>query len=343
MTIATKDFTQKDELIANLYVLKAGLVLIGGETKKIRDNTTLIERENVEIREREERILVSNDDLEFLIDNNKKPFEEEMEEAKKKRDSYLPEVARAAHPEEYQKIVGKELSGIWKVFKKAKEDEWNNYIVRRYSEFDDFIKGRLSYLAGVEDMIQEQERDINKFQTELSEHRREKERLTQELNNEILPKSTRLVKSIKEALDTQLQNILSEDDWENADLLIFYLQTGRADSLKEALILADRQRQTEQITNAIRYASEQISNQFRSSFDRLERVIDKCCLDLSNQINQNHVELMAASAAFVDSMNDTKEVIAMSAEELRQAVIDSSQKNSADLIQELRYNQHYWS
>ena len=342
MAIEAKNFTKTDELIANLYVLKAGLALIEGETKKIRDNTTLIEWENRDICREEKSLPTHINALKDAI-SAKKEMEKTIDEKEQERDTYLPEVARVAHAEEYRKIVGKETSGIWKMFKKAKEDEWSNYITWHYNEVNGYIKDRMSTLAEWNTYIQEIESDLNKIQTELSAHRREKERLTQELNNEILPRSTQRVKNIKQALDAQFQNILTEDDWGNADLLIFYLQTGRADSLKEALILADRQRQTEQITNAIRYASEQISNQFRSSFDRLEHVIDKCCLDLSNQINQNHVELMAASAAFVDSMNDTKEVIAMSAEELRQAVIESSQKNSADLIQELRYNQHYWS
>ena len=43
MAINAKDLTQKDELIAQLYTLKAGLSLIEEENKKIRQSDENIE------------------------------------------------------------------------------------------------------------------------------------------------------------------------------------------------------------------------------------------------------------------------------------------------------------
>ena len=58
----------------------------------------------------------------------------------------------------------------------------------------------------------------------------------EKLELEISKNLIKLAKAIKKALNEQLDGTLLEEDWENVDLLIFYLNTGRADSLKEALL-----------------------------------------------------------------------------------------------------------
>ena len=84
--------------------------------------------------------------------------------------------------------------------------------------------------------------------------------------------------------------IITEADWVNVDLLIFYLETGRADSLKEALLLVDKQRQTNQISHAIHEASVHVSTSIESGLNRLGGIIQTGFDKLERQIQFNHNE-----------------------------------------------------
>ena len=82
-------------------------------------------------------------------------------------------------------------------------------------------------------------------------------------------------------------------DWENVDLLIYYFETGRADDMKEALQLVDRQRQTDQIVEAVESASESICKSIDRSMRQLGNALSQSFGVLSKQMAQQHVELMA--------------------------------------------------
>ncbi len=81
-------------------------------------------------------------------------------------------------------------------------------------------------------------------------------------------------------------------DWENVDLIIYYFETGRADDMKEALQLVDRQRQTDQITRAIAMASAAICSTINSSIARLGSALAESFSVLSRQMAQQHAEMM---------------------------------------------------
>lgn len=75
-------------------------------------------------------------------------------------------------------------------------------------------------------------------------------------------------------------SILDERDWKNIDIVIFQLETGRADSVKEALQLTDRELQTERIAESI----SQVGRGIRVNADLLLTTITKCNFDISNQL-----------------------------------------------------------
>lgn len=65
---------------------------------------------------------------------------------------------------------------------------------------------------------------------------------------------------------------LDPRDWRFVDLLIFYLHTGRADNLKEALQLADKQEQTDAIVQALH----EIKNTLSAKLDAINNTISAC-------------------------------------------------------------------
>ena len=64
-------------------------------------------------------------------------------------------------------------------------------------------------------------------------------------------------------------NFLNERDWKNVDYMIYSFETGRAESLKEALQLADREEQTQRIVETIQEATRRICETIKSNADRI--------------------------------------------------------------------------
>ncbi len=189
-----------------------------------------------------------------------------------------------------------------------------------------------------------------------------------EIDNEIMPLSIKKVKAIKDTLNKEFGHIITEDDWSNVDLLIFYLNTGRADSLKEALLLVDKQRQTDQITDALETASHYIVSSIDKNTYKLASVMHTCFSNLSEQINSNHRETLVRMEATYSSIENSlengfnsigaqlkdgldnicdaieaggREIV--KAEQFNSALLSQADKRSDELMRELRYYQKYWA
>ncbi|MBO5285798.1 MAG: hypothetical protein J6B16_02750 [Clostridia bacterium] len=105
------------------------------------------------------------------------------------------------------------------------------------------------------------------------EHERELERLKIEHNNIVADKYScalttykDTIKSIKtssnnlfKTLKETTNDLLDFRDWENIDPIIYYLETGRADNVKEALQLLDTAKQNNMIIETMTNATKQIS------------------------------------------------------------------------------------
>ncbi len=122
------------------------------------------------------------------------------------------------------------------------------------------------------------------------------------------------------ALSEQFNWLLDERDWQHLDLVIYQIETRRADSVKEALQLVDRELQTERIQRTIGVATQTIFNTLTCGFTRLQSSIDICCVKiglnlcgvsdppdyLPTQIKVQNTQLAALS----DSVNVSKALMA---------------------------------
>lgn len=119
-------------------------------------------------------------------------------------------------------------------------------------------------------------------------------------NKEFISVETKKAQIIYEGLRTIYDKIINEVDYGNLDLIIYYLSTGRADSMKEALIQATDQRRHEEIIDAIENAARYISQELRVGLRNLGEGMAKCFNLLSNQIAAQHNRIMS-------SLEDIKE------------------------------------
>ena len=92
-------------------------------------------------------------------------------------------------------------------------------------------------------------------------------------------------KKIYESLIEQFNNILDIRDWESIDFIIYLLETGRAETVKEALQQLDFHRQTDKIADVVNNASKAICENISFTAKRAEETISSCASRISTQLD----------------------------------------------------------
>ncbi len=112
-----------------------------------------------------------------------------------------------------------------------------------------------------------------------------------------------------ERLVAQFKSVLDIRDWKYIDLIIFYFESGRADTLKESLQQVDRRVQTDEIVKEIRIAGQNISATIRMSMNELRGDLNKSFAKLSVQLAEQHREKMVALDGINSNIAKTNESI----------------------------------
>ena len=164
---------------------------------------------------------------------------------------------------------------------------------------------------------------------------------------EIKSKSERLISDAKKAYQ-----ILDFRDWMNIDLIIFYFETGRADSVKEALYQVDRERQNKGLLGAMHSASSVLCRTINSSIAELSAKLNKSFEKLSQSLNEQSIRTRAViednlskSTALLQQQGEqTAKLIQSnySSQEMNRALLEkistSSDRLVADMESQLRAN-----
>ena len=163
-----------------------------------------------------------------------------------------------------------------------------------------------------------------------------------------------VAKTVYDALIAEYATVLDPRDWKNIDFIIFYYETGRVDTIKEALIHVDKQRQTETIANAIKQASQEISSTINTSMVMLRADLNTCFGALSTQLDKSmQIQLQAleqsnvALGALSGSVSDlgSKLQTSLSAlgneQALTNALLDKVATSSDTLVNDLNYVMGY--
>ena len=159
-----------------------------------------------------------------------------------------------------------------------------------------------------------------------------------------------VAKTVYDALIAEYATVLDPRDWKNIDFIIFYYETGRVDTIKEALIHVDKQRQTETIANAIKQASQEISSTINTSMTMLRADLNTCFGALSTQLDKSmQIQLQAleqsnvALGALSGSVSDLGSKLQTSLnalgneQALTNALLDKVATSSDTLVNDLNY------
>lgn len=133
-----------------------------------------------------------------------------------------------------------------------------------------------------------------------------------------------------EKVSIQFKNLIDRRDWKYVDYLIFCLETGRADTLKEALKFADEENRTRRLENAIEQAKNSIVNTINSRFNSLQSVMVSEFTSLRSSIN--------SAIASMSSQINTKMSSLQSSVNSRLSEISSAQYVSNSLMKNIAYN-----
>lgn len=152
-----------------------------------------------------------------------------------------------------------------------------------------------------------------------------------------------VIKAMYQTLEESYATILDPRDWENLDLLIYYISTGRADTLKEALQQVDRLKQTAMIVNAIGEASKNICQSIEVNISALRADLNHHFSALSIQLGKQHDAQMRALnkiSAGVSSVGSKLDVANTNAK-LQTALLKKIDTNSqvlANVATDIYYN-----
>ena len=99
------------------------------------------------------------------------------------------------------------------------------------------------------------------------------------------------------ALCEQFSPVLDMRDWKYLDLVLFYLETRRADTLKEALQQVDTEVRARRLAGTIKEAMAQLQDTVSIGFVSIRGAIETCSAKLSAQLASQHSELSAQLAS----------------------------------------------
>lgn len=128
-------------------------------------------------------------------------------------------------------------------------------------------------------------------------------------------------------LRARFAEMLDERDWQYVDLIIYYFETRRALTLREALQLVDREVQTQAIINSVQFATQQICNTIRREMGALRRTIEDGFDRISAQLGLI-TELQFAQLEKSDLTN---------------ALLAKSAASSSQLASDAAYMRRYWT
>lgn len=116
-------------------------------------------------------------------------------------------------------------------------------------------------------------------------------------------------------------DIIDERDWKYLDVVIYYFETKRADSVKEALQLLDKLIQTNMIVSAVQSASRDIQgciyNACRVLTDTIKAACDRICSGLADIVTSTDMQ-----SALISQSNQTSERMAKDIEYIKKVFYD---------------------
>ncbi len=315
----------ENELLVNLYTLRSGISAISVE----KDNLTTEEKKLEELQNKYSSINSSISNEESFVNSNKDQNKKDGFKSKKIElwSMYGFTIALFGAPIIYAlTFVFYFICGaIGEIFNSGftKQDNWltdlykfvflnksagKNFLIFWAISavvffFVSILIGTKSYRREYKKYCDKKNYENEKLNSSINRSNKNKENLIKSRDNlkdeirkqqivvkNITNSSIANTKNIYETLVQKFKSILDVRDWKYIDLIIFYFETRRADTLKEALQQVDRRIQTDEIIDAVENASSSLASSINSSLMVLGNSLNNSINSLSKQLTIQHNE-----------------------------------------------------
>lgn len=198
------------------------------------------------------------------------------------------------------------------------------------------------YLAKINKLEEELATALAKHSEACREYEAEKQR-----EDEICSMVTKKSAQMFELLNYTYSTLLDVSDWQHVDLVIAAIETGRADSMKEALHMLDRQVQTNEIVKATAIASQKIASAIFSNAAKIASMLTEGFIQLSQQMDTMSRQLNAIgrqtghiSEQIADTSQqqiETQQNLQLTTRELMKALNAKANESSEKLMEDVNY------
>ena len=171
-------------------------------------------------------------------------------------------------------------------------------------------------------------KENNELISQIKKKSAEKTAECQSIANGISQKGLEMYSLIVREFSQSLPN-LDQRDYKHVDLIIYLLETGRAETMKEALQQVDTYVHTEKIVQAIDNASQTISQCIMTNIQSLRNTIEKNTYALGEK-TYNVSTMSDNQAAFAKDLNE-KLAKTNSSLEMQKALLEKSSVSSAEM------------
>ena len=239
------------------------------------------------------------------------------------------------------------------------------WIVRRRRKYASVIRAQISRyneeLSSMQDDLKQAEENLKEMPIIINRRKIDLENTEKKIAQQEIYLSEKQESSEKEiasiAMNSQTLTaaladtygfVISQSDWCNVDMIVHYLETGRADTIKEALQQVDQQRQTDQIARSITMASEAMQDHIESAFTRMGQALAEGFNRLDRSIQSVSRSIWSSQRDMIRSNEELRLQLTQKLEqqidvsEMQNVLLEKSNKTSDDLLNDLRYNQRFW-
>ena len=238
-----------------------------------------------------------------------------------------------------------------KEYKQARKTyKFHNKNINVYKVQIETLRGKLAILEANNINICKTENDVKMKFVNFNKNRIEVQENNIKLYNEKLQEEQKIALELYKSFAAYFEPLLDKRDWGNTDLIIFCLETGRAESKKEALQLVDKQRQTDEIRNAIEEAGKEISLNIKEGLHSLRNEMMNCFNAISTSIDSLSDTTERANKALISqtiinnekrldafkNINENLKLIA-SAKNMQNALQEKANYSSEKLLEEAVY------